>query len=77
MGCVFTTHATVLGRSIAGNGLPLYDPMKDYNPVETAHRFGVDSTIPGRRRQNGRIVSRRSVTLLRKNVSIWVSKWIL
>ena len=30
------------------------------------------------RRQNGRIVSRRSVTLLRKNVSIsWVSKWIL
>lgn len=43
VGCVFTTHATVLGRSIAGNGLPLYDPMKDYNPVETAHRFGVDS----------------------------------
>ena len=25
VGCVFTTHATVLGRSIAGNGLPLYD----------------------------------------------------
>ena len=41
IGCVFTTHATVLGRSIAGNGLPLYDPMKDYDPAETARRFGV------------------------------------
>ena len=41
IGCVFTTHATVLGRSIAGNGLPLYDPMKEYDPVETARRFGV------------------------------------
>lgn len=41
IGCVFTTHATVLGRSIAGNGLPLYDPMKEYDPMETASRFGV------------------------------------
>ena len=41
IGCVFTTHATVLGRSIAGNGLPLYDPMKEYDPMETARRFGV------------------------------------
>lgn len=41
VGCVFTTHATVLGRSIAGNGLPLYDPMKEYDPMETARRFGV------------------------------------
>lgn len=41
IGCVFTTHATVLGRSIAGNGLPLYDPIKEYDPMETARRFGV------------------------------------
>lgn len=38
---VFTTHATVVGRSIAGNGLPLYDNMKAYNPDEMAYRFGV------------------------------------
>ena len=40
---VFTTHATVLGRCIAGNGLPLYSDIKQYNPIETACRFGVQS----------------------------------
>lgn len=40
---VFTTHATVLGRCIAGNGLPLYDNIAQYNPQETANRFGVQS----------------------------------
>ena len=40
---VFTTHATVLGRCIAGNGLPLYADTKQYNPVDTAARFGVQS----------------------------------
>ena len=40
---VFTTHATVLGRCIAGNGLPLYTDTKQYNPVDTAARFGVQS----------------------------------
>ncbi|MDL2327029.1 glycogen/starch synthase, partial [Bacteroidales bacterium OttesenSCG-928-A14] len=29
----FTTHATVLGRCIAGNGLPLYKNMENYDPV--------------------------------------------
>ena len=38
---VFTTHATVLGRSIAGNGLPLYRDLKKYNPDELAERFGI------------------------------------
>ncbi len=38
---VFTTHATVMGRCIAGNGLPLYGPMNSYNADELAHRFGV------------------------------------
>lgn len=40
---VFTTHATVLGRCIAGNGLPLYGDIRQYPPVETAQRFGVQS----------------------------------
>jgi len=41
VGCIFTTHATVLGRSIAGNNLPLYDNLKEYNPDNIAHNFGV------------------------------------
>ena len=40
---VFTTHATVLGRCIAGNGLPLYSDIQQYNPFDTAARFGVQS----------------------------------
>jgi len=40
---VFTTHATVLGRCIAGNHLPLYEMMENYNPQEFAQRFGVQS----------------------------------
>ncbi len=40
---VFTTHATVLGRCIAGNGLPLYDDIAQYQPAETANRFQVQS----------------------------------
>lgn len=40
---VFTTHATVLGRCIAGNGLPLYEGMSKYNPAEMAARFDVES----------------------------------
>lgn len=40
---VFTTHATVLGRCIAGNGLPLYDRISSYPAAETAARFGVQS----------------------------------
>ena len=38
---LFTTHATVLGRSIAGNGLPLYSELKKYNPDELSNRFGI------------------------------------
>ena len=40
---VFTTHATVLGRCIAGNGLPLYGNIQQYKPLDTAIRFGVQS----------------------------------
>jgi glycogen phosphorylase/synthase len=37
----FTTHATVLGRSIAGNNRPLYGKMKEYNPAQVAREFNV------------------------------------
>ncbi|NLN30944.1 MAG: alpha-glucan family phosphorylase, partial [Bacteroidales bacterium] len=37
----FTTHATVLGRSIAGNNKPLYGNMKEYNPGQIAREFNV------------------------------------
>lgn len=42
-GCVFTTHATVLGRCVAGNNLPLYSEMKNYVPEDLARRFNVVS----------------------------------
>ena len=38
---VFTTHATVIGRCIAGNNLPLYDGLNGYNSDEMARRFNV------------------------------------
>ena len=38
---VFTTHATVVGRSIAGNGFPLYSNLETYNGDEMARQFGV------------------------------------
>ena len=37
----FTTHATVLGRSIAGNNRPLYGKMKEFNPVQVSREFNV------------------------------------
>ena len=37
----FTTHATVLGRSIAGSGLPLYAKLEEYNPYYAARDFRV------------------------------------
>ncbi|TSA29118.1 MAG: alpha-glucan family phosphorylase, partial [Bacteroidetes bacterium] len=38
---VFTTHATVVGRCIAGNGLPLYKDLDSYDGDAIAKRFGV------------------------------------
>ncbi|MBR5199975.1 MAG: DUF3417 domain-containing protein, partial [Bacteroidales bacterium] len=38
---VFTTHATVIGRCIAGNNLPLYDGLMHYNADEKARHFNV------------------------------------
>ena len=38
---VFTTHATVIGRCLAGNNLRLYDDMATFNGDEMAQRFNV------------------------------------
>ena len=38
---LFSTHATVVGRCIAGNGLHLYNNMESYNPEELARQFHV------------------------------------
>jgi glycosyltransferase involved in cell wall biosynthesis len=38
---VFTTHATTVGRSIAGNGKSLYSYMSGYNGDQMAHELNV------------------------------------
>ncbi|MBO4757980.1 MAG: alpha-glucan family phosphorylase, partial [Bacteroidales bacterium] len=38
---VFTTHATMMGRCICGNNLPLYKHLEGYDGDEMARRFGV------------------------------------
>ncbi|MFP4111567.1 MAG: glycogen/starch synthase [Candidatus Woesearchaeota archaeon] len=38
---VFTTHATMLGRSIAGNGRELYNELDNIEPEKTAKELGV------------------------------------
>lgn len=43
IGTVFTTHATVLGRCIAGNNLPLYGNLSKYEPQNKAREFNVAS----------------------------------
>ncbi|MDD4236279.1 MAG: alpha-glucan family phosphorylase [Bacteroidales bacterium] len=39
----FTTHATIMGRSIAGNNRPLYENIKDIKPELTAIEFNLSS----------------------------------
>ncbi len=38
---VFTTHATALARSIAGNNQPLYSGLKNYDPEQEAARWNI------------------------------------
>lgn len=40
---IFTTHATTIGRSIAGNNKPLYDYMNAYNGDQMAFELNVTS----------------------------------
>ncbi|MCK9450463.1 MAG: alpha-glucan family phosphorylase [Bacteroidales bacterium] len=39
----FTTHATYMGRAIAGNGMPLYKDLKQYNPAVIANKLNIIS----------------------------------
>jgi phosphorylase/glycogen(starch) synthase len=43
IGTVFTTHATVLGRSVAGNNLSLYSNLEKMDAWEMAKQLGVTS----------------------------------
>lgn len=40
---VFTTHATIMGRVIAGNHLPLYSKLKEYKPHLISKQFNITS----------------------------------
>lgn len=41
VGCVFTTHATVMGRCLASNGQHLYSDLDKFNVDELAHYYNV------------------------------------
>jgi phosphorylase/glycogen(starch) synthase len=43
VGTVFTTHATAVGRSLAGNNRPLYKNLTTYNAEEVAKEFNIIS----------------------------------
>lgn len=40
---IFTTHATSIGRSICGNGKPLYDYFKGYNGDQMARELNMEA----------------------------------
>ncbi|MCR5709319.1 MAG: alpha-glucan family phosphorylase [Bacteroidales bacterium] len=41
IGTIFTTHATVIGRCVAGKNIPLYDGLEHLNADQLAHEYGV------------------------------------
>lgn len=43
VGTIFTTHATSIGRSICGNGKPLYDYLPGYNGDQMAQELNMQS----------------------------------
>ncbi len=43
VGTIFTTHATSIGRSICGNGKPLYDYLHAYNGDQMARELNMES----------------------------------
>lgn len=40
---IFTTHATSIGRSICGNGKPLYDYLRNYNGDQMARELNMEA----------------------------------
>jgi glycogen(starch) synthase len=43
LGTVFTTHATMLGRTLAGNHVDLYNVLNKIDPEKEAYRFGIQA----------------------------------
>ena len=43
VGTIFTTHATVIGRCVAGKNIPLYDGLESLDADRLSHEFGVVS----------------------------------
>ncbi len=41
VGTIFTTHATVVGRSLAGHGEPMYDELSSFDADMRSHDLGV------------------------------------
>ncbi|MCM2325910.1 MAG: glycogen synthase, partial [Candidatus Woesearchaeota archaeon] len=41
IGTIFTTHATMLGRTLAANDFDLYDKLDKINPEEMAYKYGI------------------------------------
>ena len=41
IGTIFTTHATVIGRCVAGKNIPLYDGLETLDADRLAHEYGV------------------------------------
>lgn len=41
IGTVFTTHATMLGRSLAGSGIDIYQQMRQLNPQREAAAYNI------------------------------------
>ncbi len=41
IGTIFTTHATVVGRCVAGKNIPLYDGLESLQADQLAHEYGV------------------------------------
>jgi glycogen(starch) synthase len=40
---VFTTHATILGRTLASNGVDLYNSLNNLDPLHEAYRFNIEA----------------------------------
>ena len=43
IGTIFTTHATVIGRCVAGKNIPLYDGLAGLDADRLSHEYGVVS----------------------------------
>jgi glycogen phosphorylase/synthase len=76
---VFTTHATTIGRSISGNGYPLYGKLNEYNGEDMAKKLGLTSRFSLEQKSAinadaftavSRITSNEAAVLLGKNTDV-------